>query len=158
MTRNFLICGFALTAFLFSACAPRPVRVEGVAMLPNFGDGDRVMMNTNLGDLQRGEVITFLYPKDNTKWYFKRIIGLPGETLEIREGKVYINGQVLDEPYIDETYNQVKQSFPPRIVPQNHYFVMGDNRDNSSDSRYWGTVDKALIQGKYYLTYHKSSK
>ena len=156
MKKYLLIFGVALTAFLFSACSPKPVLVEGTAMLPNFRNGDRVMMDKNLGELKRGDVITFLYPKDRSKWYIKRIIGLPGETIEILEGKVFINGQVLDEPYIDESYNQVKANSPPRKVPEYQYFVMGDNRDNSSDSRYWGTVDKELIQGKYYMTYYKA--
>lgn len=156
MKKYHLIWGVVSTVFLFSACSPKPVLVEGKAMLPNFRNGDRVMMDKNVSELNRGDVITFLYPKDRTKWYFKRIIGLPGETIEIREGKVYINGEVLEEPYIDESYNQAKANFPPRKVPEYQYFVMGDNRDNSSDSRYWGTVDKELIQGKYYMTYYKA--
>ena len=122
-------------------------------MKPSFNDGDRILIDQNWNELKRGEVITFLYPKDRTKWYVKRIIGLPGEIIEIREGKVYINGEVLDEPYIDQSYNQAKANSPPRKVPEYQYFVMGDNRDNSSDSRYWGTVDKELIKGKYYMTY-----
>ena len=101
-------------------------------------------------------MITFLYPKDRSKWYFKRIIGLPGETVEIRQGMIYIDGKFLNEPYVDEFYNQAKSNFPPRKVSDYQYFILGDNRDNSSDSRYWGTVDKELIQGKYYMTYSKS--
>jgi len=127
-------------------------------MMPAFNDGDKVLMDKNIGELKRGDVITFLYPKDRTKWYLKRIIGLPGETVEIREGKVYINGQVLDEPYVDETFNQMKANFPPKKVAEYNYFVMGDNRDNSSDSRYWGTVDKDLIKGKYYMIYSKAKE
>ena len=124
-------------------------------MKPAFNNGDKILIDKNLNELKRGDVIAFLYPKDRSKWYIKRIVGLPGETIEIREGKVFINGQVMDEPYVEESYNQAKATFPSRKVPQYQYFVMGDNRDNSSDSRYWGTVDKELIKGKYYMTYSK---
>jgi signal peptidase I len=157
MKKHLLILVFILTV-CFSACSSKPVRVDGIAMKPNFNDGDRILIEKNPGKLHRGDLITFLYPKDTSKWYFKRIIGLPGETVEIREGKVYINEQLLDEPYVDETYNQSKGSFPPRKIPDDQYFVMGDNRDNSSDSRYWGTVGKELITGKYYATYLKAEK
>ncbi|MDQ6788149.1 MAG: signal peptidase I [Acidobacteriota bacterium] len=135
-----------------------PVLVEGKAMMPAFNKGDRVLMDKNVGELKRGDVVTFLYPKDRSKWYFNRVIGLPGETVEIREGKTYIDGQILEESYLDDSYNQSKATFPPRKVPEHQYFVMGDNRDNSSDSRYWGTVDKELITGKYYMTYSKAEK
>lgn len=151
---------FSLFLFvsLFSACSSQPILVEGTAMLPNFKNGDKILIDKNLGELKRGDVITFLYPKDRTKSYFKRIIGFPGETIEIRAGKVFINGQVLEEPYLDEKYNNAKQTFQPKVIAENNYFVMGDNRDNSSDSRYWGTVDKELIKGKYYLTYSESEE
>ena len=158
MKKNLLVVGSVLIACFLSACSPQPVVVEGNAMMPNFTNGDRILINRNLGELNRGEVIIFLYPKDRSKSYFKRIIGLPGETIEILEGKVFINGQILDEPYVDDAYNQAKGNFPPRKVPDYQYFVMGDNRDNSSDSRYWGTVDKELITGKYYTTYYKAKE
>lgn len=152
------VLGIILTSLFFQACSPKPVLVEGKAMMPAFNNGDRVLMDKNVGELKRGDVITFLYPKDRSKWFIKRIIGLPGETVEIREGRTYINGQVLEESYVDDSYNQSKATFPPRKVPEYQYFVMGDNRDNSSDSRYWGTVDKELIMGKYYMTYAKAGK
>ena len=155
MQKYLLVLGFTLIAAFFLACSPKPVVVEGTAMKPAFSNGDRILVDENWKELKRGDVVTFLYPKDRSKWYFKRIIGLPGEVVEIREGKVYIDGQILDEPYVDESYNQAKSNFPPRKVPEYQYFVMGDNRDNSSDSRYWGTVDKELITGKYYTTYSK---
>lgn len=150
-----LICLILLSAFAFSACAPQPVRIEGTAMLPNFSDGDKILMDKNVVELKRGDVIMFLYPKDRTKSYFKRIIGLPGETIEIKAGKTYINGEVLEETYLDEQHNQAKPTFPPRKIDNYQYFVMGDNRDNSSDSRYWGTVDQELITGRYLTTYSK---
>ncbi len=158
MKKYLSVLALALTASYFSACSAQPVVVEGTAMLPAFKNGDRILIDKNLGELKRGDVISFLYPKDRSKWYIKRVVGLPGEVVEIRAGKVYINGQVLDEPYVDESYNQSKASFPPRQVPEYQYFVMGDNRDNSSDSRYWGTVDKELIKGKYYMTYAKTNE
>jgi signal peptidase I len=147
--------GLVLTAYFVAACSFQPIVVEGSAMKPAFNDGDRLLIDKNLGELKRGDVIAFLYPKDRSKWYFKRIIGLPGETIEMRKGKIYINGQVLDEPYVNESFNQAKMDMAPRIIPEYQYFVMGDNRDNSSDSRSWGTVDKELITGKYYMTYSK---
>jgi signal peptidase I len=137
-------------------CSLKPVRVEGTAMLPAFHDGDRVFIERDVKDVKRGDVIMFLYPKDTSKWYFKRVIGLPGERVEIREGAVFVNGQALDEPYVDQNYNQTRGTFPPRIVSENHYYVLGDNRDNSSDSRYWGTVSKDLITGRYASTYYKA--
>ena len=158
MKNRYLVFGFALIALLFLACSTQPTLVEGTAMKPSFNKGDRILVDKNWNELKRGDVVTFLYPKDKSKWYFKRVVGLPGETIEIRDGKVYINGQVLTEPYVDQSHNQAEANFPPRIVPENQYFVMGDNRDNSSDSRYWGTVDKELIKGKYYMTYSKANE
>jgi signal peptidase I len=153
-----IILSFILFVALFAACSPKPVVVEGSAMLPTFKNGDRILTDENIGELKRGDVITFLYPKDTSKWYLKRVVGLPGETVEIRSGKVYINGRVLDEPYLDESYDKAKSSIPPRPVPENSYFVIGDNRDNSSDSRYWGSVPRELVKGKYYMIYSKAKE
>ena len=158
MKKYFSFLALALIASYFSACSAKPVLVEGKAMMPAFNNGDRILIEKNLDDLKRGDVIAFLYPKDRSKWYIKRVVGLPGEVVEIRAGKVFINGQVFDEPYVDESFNQSKATFPPKQVPEYQYFVMGDNRDNSSDSRYWGTVDRELIQGKYYMTYAKAKE
>jgi signal peptidase I len=155
MYKYFSVAGFVISILFLSACSPKPVVVQGTAMMPAFNDGDRILIDQNLGELKRGEIITHLYPRDTSKWYFKRIIGLPGENIEIAGGKVFINGQILEEPYVDESYNQNKMDLPPQMIAENHYFVMGDNRDNSSDSRYWGTVPKELITGKYYMTYLK---
>ena len=143
-------------SLIVAGCSMKPVRVEGIAMLPEFHDGDKVLIEKNVRDVKRGEVLMFLYPKDTSKWYFKRVIGLPGEIVQIEEGKVFINGQILDEPYVDPNNNQTAESFPAKTVPENSFYVLGDNRDNSSDSRYWGTVSKDLIMGKYVSTYSKA--
>lgn len=158
MRQTLSISVFILAVCCFTACSFQPVSVEGTAMLPSFSNGDKIFIDKNFGNLNRGDVITFLYPKDKSKWYFKRVIGLRGENVEIREGKVFINNQIIDEPYIDDSFNQSKANFSPRIVPENQYYVLGDNRDNSSDSRYWGTVGRELIKGKYYMTYSKAGK
>jgi len=140
-----------ILAFAASGCV-KPVRVEGAAMLPTLNDGDR-WLTTAASDLKRGDIIVFRYPKDETKSYVKRVVGLPGERVEIRAGVVRINGEPIVEDYLDQNYNHSSQWFPERVIPDNQYFVLGDNRDNSSDSRYWGTVDRSLIEGKLYTRY-----
>ncbi len=126
-------------------------------MKPTLGNGDRIFINRNFGELSRGDIVIFQFPKDKSKSFIKRIIGLPGETIEIRDGKVFINGQNLDEPYISSEFNKAKANMSPKAVPGEQYFVVGDNRDNSYDSRTWGTVSKDLIYGKYYSTYLKGN-
>jgi signal peptidase I len=147
---------FFLILVLFSACSPKPVQIEGETMSPTLRNGDKILIDEKIGEFKRGDIIVFLYPKDTSKWYVKRVLGLPGDKVEITAGRVSINGEVLDEPYLDRSKNQQKGSFAPRVVAENNFYVLGDNRDNSSDSRYWGTVPKELIKGKYYKTYSKA--
>ncbi|MEP6924803.1 MAG: signal peptidase I [Pyrinomonadaceae bacterium] len=134
-------------------CLLTPVRNEGTAMKPTLGDGDRVFINRNFGELNRGDIVAFQFPKDKSKSFVKRIIGLPSETVEVRDGKVFVNGNPLDETYISSEFNRAKANMSPKVIPSEQYFVMGDNRDNSYDSRSWGTLPKDLIYGKYSLTY-----
>ena len=153
-----MICQRVITILivLIGLCASGcvwPVKIEGTAMRPTLADGDRWLVTLNPGELQRGDIIVFRYPKDETKQYVKRIVGLPGETIEIRDGLVYINGVALPEGYVPAETNKSRTSFPEKRIPEDNYFVIGDNRDNSSDSRYWGTVDKTLIEGKLYSRY-----
>ena len=135
-------------------------------MLPELHDGERLLVNklvyykidsVSWGHLERGDIIVFWYPKDPEKSYVKRIIGLPGEEVEIINGRILINGQELKESYLDTEHNQTLPSFPRRKVEDHHYFVMGDNRDNSSDSRYWGLVPEKYIYGKAFFRYWKPS-
>jgi signal peptidase I len=115
--------------------------------------------------ISRGEVIVFKYPVEPERDFIKRVIGLPGETVEVRERKVYINGTPIDEPYAhfllpassadyhEVTSFDVRERYGPVTVPADHYFVMGDNRDNSQDSRYWGFLPRGHVKGKALLIY-----
>ena len=139
-------------AVMLGGCV-RPLRFEGTSMRPTIDDGERMLISMNVSSIERGDILLFRFPLDPTKYYVKRVIGLPGETFGIDEGVVRINGQPLAEDYVDGTYSKQTQKYDAVTVPPDHYFVMGDNRDNSSDSRVWGFVDKNLIEGKLYTTY-----
>ena len=126
--------------------------LQGTAMLPSFKEGQRVKTKRfdrfEEPDLKRGDVVVFLFPDDPSASYVKRLIGLSGDTVEIREGKVIVNGQELDEPYVDSRLNLSHRSQPPIFVKPNYYYVLGDNRDNSSDSRIWGLVPERYVYAK----------
>src|SRR4029078_4366035 len=142
----------------------QPVVVEGTSMVPQLHDGERLLVNKlvyykiqslSCGHIERGDIVVFWFPNDPDKSYVKRVIGLPGETVEIGAGRVYINGEELKEPYLDSEHNQSLRDNVVRKVEEHHYFVMGDNRDNSSDSRYWGLVPEKYIYGKAFFRYWK---
>ena len=152
---------------LLGVFAIQPVVVEGTSMLPQLDDGERLLVNklvyykfrnVSWGHLERGDIVVFWFPSDPDKSYVKRVIGLPGETVEVRNGRVYINGRELKEPYIDNIHNQNLRENVIKTVDQHYYFVMGDNRDNSSDSRIWGLVPEKYIYGKAFFRYWKPSK
>jgi signal peptidase I len=115
-------------------------------------------------EIRRGDIVVFKYPDEPDRDFIKRVIGLPGETVELRNKKVYINGQPLNEPYVhflsppsseyqEVTSYDVRERYAPVTVPPDKYFVMGDNRDNSQDSRYWGFLPRSYIKGKALLIY-----
>ncbi len=140
----------------------QPVVVDGSSMLPTLHQGERLIVNklvyykfqgVSWGHISRGDVIVFWYPKDPDKSYVKRVIGLPGDTVELRNGIVYVNGQVMHELYLDANYNQIAGNLEATKVDEHFYFVMGDNRDNSSDSRVWGLVPEKYIYGKVFFRY-----
>ena len=119
-------------------------------MEPALKDGDRITIDRKFEKLERGDIVVFLHPHDRVKNYISRIIGLPNDTVEIRDGRIVINGTPLDgEPYVDPKNNQSARSLREIKLPEDAYFVMGDNRDNSSDSRLWGPVQRKFIYGKY---------
>ena len=148
----FLACLLLLSAAC-SAVVPQPVKVEGTAMLPALRDGDRIFIDRNFDKLERGDIVIFYYPEDPRKSYIKRIVGLPNETVEVREGKVFINGTLLNEPYVDRQLDLSHRSLEERKLSADQYYVIGDNRDNSSDSRIWGPLDRKFIYGKYVRKY-----
>jgi signal peptidase I len=133
----------------------QPVVVEGTSMLPMLEDQDRLIINKlayRVGDIQRGDVVVFLYPRDHEKSYIKRVIALPGDRLRIDHGEVYVNGARVKEPYVPRQFED-DRSEPEMIVPEHDYFVMGDHRSISSDSRAFGPVDRDLIYGKAAFVY-----
>ena len=119
-----------------------------------------------IGRIRRGDVLVFKYPVEPDRDFIKRVIGLPGETLQLKEKKIYINGTPLDEPYVhfleephrnaelsEVTSSDVRENYGPVTVPPDQYFMMGDNRDNSADSRYWGFMPRDYVKGKALLIY-----
>jgi signal peptidase I len=150
---DFLVAGLVsavIILFLY-----QPVRVEGTSMLPMLQDDDRVFINKfayRVGEVHRNDVVVFLYPGDHRTSYIKRVIALPGDDLRIDHGQVWVNGVALKEPYVPLKY-QDERSQPEMTVPEGEYFVMGDHRTISSDSRDFGPVPRGLIYGKAALVY-----
>ena len=159
---------FVLAVFvLLCVFVAQPVVVEGTSMLPELHDGERLIVDklvyykwqkVSWGHLERGDVVVFWFPNDPDKSYVKRVIGLPGETVEMRNGVVYINDEEMRENYLDGEHNRNGENFRRTKVSEHHYFVMGDNRDNSSDSRIWGLVPEKYIYGKVFFRYWSPSK
>ncbi len=133
-------------------------RVYGSCMEPNLRTGERLLGNKlayQLGDIRRGDIVVFRPPHNPTTSFIKRVVALPGEVIRIRDNRVYINGRHLDEPYLRRTWHD---DLPPTTVPPGRVFVMGDNRDNSSDSRAWGELPIHNIQARAWLRYWPPSR
>src|SRR5208283_426393 len=152
-TRDLLIAiGLALVIIVFLY---QPVKVEGTSMAPLLSDQERIFINKfvyRFEPIERGDVVVFWYPLDRTKSFIKRVMALPGETIEIRHGAVYLNGELLPEPYVPPQYADVTD-FGPVRVPQGSYFVMGDHRISSNDSRVFGPVASQYIYGRAVFAY-----
>lgn len=162
----------ALVIFLLIRTVVQNYRVEGISMEPNFHDGQFLFVNrfaycpglhldlpplgirwqkvVCLWEPQRGDVIVFHYPRDPDRDFIKRVIGLPGETVEVRGGKVFIDGQLMPEPFGP---NPGSYSAPPVTVGPGDVYVMGDNRNNSSDSHMWGPLPQSYIVGRAWISY-----
>jgi signal peptidase I len=133
----------------------QPVRVEGTSMLPRLEDQDRLFINKfvyKFTSIERGDVVVFRYPRDPEKSYIKRVIALPGDQLRIDHGTVWLNGKPLRESYVPEEFHD-SRSMAEMVVPEDTFFMMGDHRSISSDSREFGPVERSLIYGKAVFVY-----
>jgi signal peptidase I len=140
-------------AFLVRTFVVESFMVDGRSMQPTLQHHERLFVNKlvyRIGSPDRGDIIVFRYPKDPSRDFIKRVIGLPGDEVEIRRGVLYINGEAYAEPYILE---DDPRGYLATEIPEGEYFVMGDNRRNSEDSRFFGTVPIANIKGKALLVY-----
>lgn len=157
---------FSVSIFLFLYLLVfQPHKIKGDSMQPNFPNGEYLLtekISYRFGEPQRGDVVVFKAPVTKDDEYIKRIIGLPGETVSLRSGKFYINGQVLNESYLAPTLYTSGGNFLHEgasvIVPQGEYFTTGDNRPYSSDSRAWGFVPFENITGKAWIVYWPASQ
>lgn len=133
----------------------QPVKVEGTSMAPLLSDQERIFINKyvyRFEPIHREDVVVFWYPLDRSMSFIKRVIGLPGDTIDIREGELYVNGKHVPEPYVPPRYFD-DSSYGPITVPPDEYFVMGDHRDSSNDSRIFGPVSRKFIYGKAVFAY-----
>jgi len=170
------ICVAVILAFFVRTFVVQAFKIPSGSMEPNLLIGDHLLVNkfvaaptlTRVEDtllpietIRRGDIIVFKHPKMPERDLIKRTIGLPGETIELRDRRVYVNGQPLDEPYAhflfkdlaDVPAGDVRRNFGPVTIPQGQYFMMGDNRDNSEDSRYWGFLPREYVKGKALFLY-----
>jgi signal peptidase I len=154
-----LIISLAIAAFVIIFLY-QPVKVEGVSMMPSLEDQERIFVNKfvyRLEPIGRGDIVVFRYPRDPSKSYIKRVIAMAGDRIRIDFGQVYVNNQALDEDYVPPAYTDQKP-YPEITVPANSFFVLGDHRSMSSDSREFGPVDQSLIYGKAVFGYWPMDK
>ena len=154
-----LIISLAISAFII-VFLYQPVKVEGTSMMPSLEDQERIFVNKfvyRLEPIERGDIVVFRYPRDPSKSYIKRVIGIAGDHIRIESGQVYVNGQPLDEDYVPAAYADTR-SYPDTVVPPNSYFVLGDHRSMSNDSRDFGPVNQGYIYGKAVFGYWPMDK
>ncbi len=133
----------------------QPVKVEGTSMAPLLTDQERIFINKfvyRFEPIERGDVVVFWYPLDRSKSFIKRVVALSGETIDIRRGKLFIDGKRVAEPYVPDSFFD-GSNYGPVVVPVGEYFVMGDHRDSSNDSRVFGPVPRRFIYGKAVFAY-----
>lgn len=149
-----LMIALGIAAF-FIVFLYQPVRVEGTSMMPSLDDQERIFINKfvyRLEPIQRGDIVVFRYPRDPAKSFIKRVIGLSGDDVRIADGRVFLNGKLVAEDYVPRVYED-ERSYPEIVVPPDSYFVLGDHRSLSNDSRDFGPVDANFIYGKAVFGY-----
>ncbi|HZQ18514.1 MAG TPA: signal peptidase I [Terriglobales bacterium] len=154
-----LIISLAISAFII-VFLYQPVKVEGTSMMPSLDDQERIFINKfvyRIEPIQRGDIVVFRYPRDPQKSFIKRVIGVAGDHVRIVDGRVYLNGKLLVEDYVPRMY-QDDRSYPDVVVPTDSYFVLGDHRSLSNDSRDFGPVDSSYIYGKAVFGYWPMDK
>ena len=154
-----LIISLAISAFIIIFLY-QPVKVEGTSMMPSLDDQERIFVNKfvyRLESIQRGDIVVFRYPRDPSKSFIKRVIGLAGGRIRIEAGQVFVNGEPLEEDYVPRAYAD-ERSYPEQVVPDNSYFVLGDHRTMSNDSRDFGPVAASYIYGKAVFGYWPMDK
>jgi signal peptidase I len=155
----------AVLAILIVVFIVQPVKVEGTSMLPRLESEERIFVNKipfleqairdeNFKPISRGEIVVFWFPDNPSQSFIKRVIGLPGETIRMdHRGQLFIDGRPVDEPYLSPDRNRTPRMIPETYIKPHYYFVMGDNRDASNDSRSWGLVPVKYIYGKALFRY-----
>jgi len=149
-----LVISLAISGFIILFLY-QPVKVEGTSMLPGLQDQERIFINKfvyHFESVARGDVVVFRYPRDPAKSYIKRVIGVPGDHILIERGRVYVNGRRLAESYVPRDFIDGR-SYPEIVVPHHCYYVLGDHRSMSNDSREFGPVDESFIYGKAVFVY-----
>ena len=159
-----------LLALFIRAFVVQAFKIPSGSMEPTLLVGDHILVNKFLYGIKlpyfqttvipistpkRGDIIVFIYPEDKSKDFIKRVIGIPGDRIQMQDRQVLVNGQPFDDKYgyYDERAGNPNRSFGPVVVPKDDYFVMGDNRDHSMDSRFWGFVPSEAIKGKAFIIY-----
>src|SRR5271157_2570122 len=154
-----LLVSLAISAFIIIFLY-QPVKVEGTSMMPGLEDQERIFVNKFVyrwEPIARGDIVVFRYPRDTSKSYIKRVIGVAGDRIRIENGQVYVNDELLDEDYVPSEYADAR-SYPETIVPANSFFVLGDHRTMSNDSRDFGAVNERFIYGKAVFGYWPMEK
>ncbi|HVC45789.1 MAG TPA: signal peptidase I [Terracidiphilus sp.] len=149
-----LLIASAISVFMVTFLY-QPVRVEGTSMLPRLENRDRLFINKfvyHLSSIHHGDVVVFHYPRNPAESYIKRVIAVPGDRIWINHGRVWLNGKPLREPYVPAKYRDT-QSMTATVIPPDCYFMMGDHRSISDDSRDFGVVKRDLIYGKAEFVY-----
>jgi signal peptidase I len=154
-----LLVSLAISAFIIIFLY-QPVKVEGTSMMPGLEDQERIFVNKFVyrwEPIQRGDIVVFRYPRDTSKSYIKRVIGIAGDRIRIEDGQVYVNGEALAEDYVPSDYADAR-SLDEKVVPRNSFFVLGDHRTMSNDSRDFGFVNERYIYGKAVFGYWPMEK